>query len=327
MQKEYKNLDVNTIIKIEHWSETGIGNQFINYYFMEEVFLIKHHLEIMPYDSVMLGFSIVKPFSVPLYHKTFANSLSELCKNIADDLRKKQENKNEKNIINPNYDCNIISSQLKYLLNNDLSLCEFAKWLNTIQSILSKYNLKYFDYFENLSFISENWRNSTQYFKYISLLNSLPPSSFEKYPKIYLYSEIIQKSSNYGPICFITPEIGRWSSITNIGTMLDELTYCLSLLGQDIYVISPYYKKNKEGKIGYLENDKCGFIFLNTFEITLDKKYYFDMYFGKVNGVHKDFQDTEERNDFIYEIDLDDLIEEFNKTILNNPHFDVLSAK
>ena len=50
-----------------------------------------------------------------------------------------------------------------------------------------------------------------QSFKYISLLNSLPPNSFERYPKIYLYSEIIQKSSSYGPICFITPEIGRWS--------------------------------------------------------------------------------------------------------------------
>ena len=154
-----------------------------------------------------------------------------------------------------------------------------------VKSILSKYNLKYFDFFKNLAFISENWKNSTQYFKYISLLNSLPPKSFEKYPKIYLYSEIIQKSSNYGPICFITPELGRWSGITNLGKTIDEITHCLGLLGQDIYVISPYYQKNKNGKSNYLESDRCGFICLNSFEISLNKKYNFDIYFGKLHGV------------------------------------------
>ena len=281
MQKEYKDLDVNTIIKIENWSNKEQGNQYINYYFMEEIFSRKHHLEIMPYDSVMLGVSLVKPFNVNLFRKTFSDSLSELCKKISENLYNKRDNKNS----NISYDSNIISSQLKYLLNNNLSLCEFAKWLNTIQSILSKYSLKYFDYFKNLTFISENWKNSTQYFKYISLLNSLPPKSFEKYPKIYLYSEIIQKSSNFGPICFITPEIGKWSGLTNLGKTIDDLTHCLGLLGQDIYVISPYYQKNKDGKTNYLENDKCGFICLNSFEIILDKKYTFDIYFGKLHGV------------------------------------------
>ena len=108
---------------------------------MEEIFSRNHHLEIMPYDSVMLGVSLVKPFDVNLYRKTFSDSLSELCKKISENLKSKR---NDKNIEEINYDSNIISSQLKYLLNNNLSLCEFAKWLNTIQSILSKYNLKYF---------------------------------------------------------------------------------------------------------------------------------------------------------------------------------------
>ena len=290
MQKEYKDLDVNTIIKIENWNNKEQGNQYINYYFMEEIFSRTHHLEIMPYDSVMLGVSLVKPFNVNLYRKSFSDSLSELCKKIAENLNKKRD-KNSEEI---SYDSNIIASQLKYLLNNNLSLCEFAKWLNTIQSILSKYSLKYFDFFKNLTFISENWKNSTQYFKYISLLHSLPPKSFEKYPKIYLYSEIIQKSSNFGPICFVTPEIGRWSGITNLGKTIDEITHCLGLLGQDIYVISPYYQKNKDGKTNYLDNDKCGFICLNSFEILLDKKYTFEIYFGKLHGVKLYFIKNEE---------------------------------
>ena len=291
MKEEYKDLDVNTIIKIENWNISEKENQYINYYFMEEIFSRNHHLEIMPYDSVMLGVSLVKPFDVILYKNTFSESLSELCKKISENLKIKKDSKKFPEI---SYDSNIISAQLKYLLNNNLSLCEFAKWLNTIQSILSKYNLKYFDYFKNLSFISENWKNSTQYFKYISLLNSLPPKSFEKYPKIYLYSEIIQKSSNFGPICFITPEIGRWTGITNLGRTIDEITHCLGLLGQDIYVISPYYHKNKNNKINYLNNDKCGFICLNNYEVSLDKKYNFEIYFGKLHGVKLYFIKNEE---------------------------------
>jgi len=107
MQKEYKDLDVNTIIKIENWSNKEQGNQYINYYFMEEIFSRKHHLEIMPYDSVMLGVSLVKPFNVNLFRKTFSDSLSELCKKIAENL--KTNKKDIKNAVEITYDSNIIS--------------------------------------------------------------------------------------------------------------------------------------------------------------------------------------------------------------------------
>ena len=36
----------------------------------------------MPYDSFMIGFSIVKPFEPDLYHKIFSDSLIDLCKTI-----------------------------------------------------------------------------------------------------------------------------------------------------------------------------------------------------------------------------------------------------
>jgi hypothetical protein len=40
--------------------------------------------------------------------------------------------------------------------------------------------------------------------------------------------------------------------------MVDELAYGLSLLGQDVYVISPYYERNRKGETGYLEKDPAG---------------------------------------------------------------------
>ena len=284
----FKNLDINTIIKIENWDDSEI-----NYYFTDDIFSHKHLINIMPYDSFMIGFSIVKPFEPDLYHKIFSDSLIDLCKKINDNLRSENENKNNKlnnkkfisSLGKYSYDSYIISSQLKYLLENNLSLCEFAKWLNTIESILSEYNIKYADYFNNLSFIQKIPQLSTQYYKYISLLNYLPSYSFEKYPKINLYSDIIQNSNKFGTLCFITPEIGKWSSIGGLGVMIDELTQCLAKLGQDIVVIAPYYHLDKNGKSSYLENDENGFIYINDLEVKIDKNYTLKIFFGKKNKI------------------------------------------
>lgn len=240
----------------------------------------------MPYDSFMIGFSIVKPFDADLYHKIFSDSLIDLCKKINDNLRNESKNKQKhkkftSSLGNYSYDSYIISSQLKYLLENNLSLCEFAKWLNTIETILSEYNIKYLDYFNNLSFISKIPQLSTQYYKYISLLNSLPANSFEKYQKINLYSDTIDHSNQFGTLCFVTPEIGVWTTVGGLGVMIDELTECLSNLGQDIIIISPYYHVNKSGKSNYLENDQNGFIYINDLDVKLDKNYTFKIYFGK----------------------------------------------
>ena len=281
----FKNLDVNTIIKIENWDDSEI-----NYYFTDEIFSRKHRINIMPYDSFMIGFSIVKPFDADLYHKIFSDSLIDLCKKINDNLRNESKNKQRhkkftSSLGNYSYDSYIISSQLKYLLENNLSLCEFAKWLNTIETILSEYNIKYLDYFNNLSFITKIPQLSTQYYKYISLLNLLPANSFEKYPKINLYSDTVDHSNKFDTLCFVTPEIGKWTSVGGLGVMIDELTQCLANLGQEIIIISPYYHVNKEGKSNYLENDQNGFIYINDLEIKVDKIYIFKIFFGKRNKI------------------------------------------
>ena len=283
-KNDFKNLDINTIIKIENWDDSEI-----NYYFTDDIFSRKHIINIMPYDSFMLGFSIVKPFEPDLYHKIFSDSLIDLCKKINDNLRNEninmKLNKKKYALGKYSYDSYIISSQLKYLLENNLSLCEFAKWLNTIETILSEYNIKYLDYFNNLLFIQKYPHLSTQYYKYISLLNSLPSYSFEKYPKISLYSDIIENSNKFGVLCFITPEIGKWTSVEGLGVMIDELTQSLSKLGQDIIIISPYYHLDKSGKNNYLENEENSFIYINDLELIIDKTYIFKIYFGKKNNI------------------------------------------
>jgi len=69
-----------------------------------------------------------------------------------------------------------------------------------------------------------------------------------------LYNEILQRNT-LGPLVFVTPEIGRFSTVGGIGVMVDELTQDLVSLGCDITVISPYYNFNRHGKTGYLEDE------------------------------------------------------------------------
>jgi len=88
----FKNLDINTIIKIENWDDSEI-----NYYFTDDIFSRKHKISIMPFDSFMIGFSIVKPFEPDLYHKIFSDSLIDLCKKINDNLRNENKNKLKNN--------------------------------------------------------------------------------------------------------------------------------------------------------------------------------------------------------------------------------------
>ena len=60
---------------------------------------------------------------------------------------------------------------------------------------------------------------------------------------------------------------------------------------------------------------------------SLDKKAAENMkYLLYAPGLQKDFRDEEERNDFIYNIDLEELIKEFKDEISTHSYFDVLTA-
>jgi starch synthase len=47
-------------------------------------------------------------------------------------------------------------------------------------------------------------------------------------------------------ICFMTPELGKWSTIGGLGVMIDELSQGLASINEKIIVISPYYHRNKK---------------------------------------------------------------------------------
>lgn len=66
-------------------------------------------------------------------------------------------------------------------------------------------------------------------------------------------------SNHIGPIVFVTPELGKWSTVGGLGVMVDELSVGLAELGADVTCISPYYNVNRKGESDYLKSDGISF--------------------------------------------------------------------
>jgi hypothetical protein len=68
--------------------------------------------------------------------------------------------------------------------------------------------------------------------------------------------------------------------------MVDELAFGLaSSLGQDIWVISPYYDRNRKGETGYLEKDPAGIRYTKNVTVNLDASYTLGVHEGVVHNV------------------------------------------
>lgn len=71
--------------------------------------------------------------------------------------------------------------------------------------------------------------------------------------RVFDFAKAIMNFNKLGPIVFITPELGRWSTTGGLGIMVDELSIGLAQLGEEVICISPYYERNRKGETGYLE--------------------------------------------------------------------------
>jgi starch synthase len=72
----------------------------------------------------------------------------------------------------------------------------------------------------------------------------------------------VLKANNIGPLVFITPELGKWSNVGGLSTMVNELTQGLARapFNLDITVVSPYYDQNSKGETNYLQKPEYGSI-------------------------------------------------------------------
>jgi glycogen synthase len=108
-------------------------------------------------------------------------------------------------------------------------------------------------------------------------------------------------ANKIGPIVFTCPELGRFSTVGGLGVMVYELTQGLGELGEEVWVISPYYEKNKKGETGYLANDKAKIQWKVNISIQFGgQNYEIGLHRGYENGVNLIFLHNSELFPSVY---------------------------
>ena len=188
-----------------------------------------------------------------------------------------------------------LSRQLKEILTRKLCLKDFSDWFNSV--IISMQNDDLNEFITYLDCIQESDDLATEFFKYIYNLSKSKKKGYK-----YTYeAEKLYNKNKLGPICFITPELGNWTNVKDVGKTVDELTKGLCCLGQDIIIITPYYYSNYEGKTNYLEGDPLNFQHTREVTIYLDNNYTFNVYSGNSeNGIKYYFLENRDIFERIY---------------------------
>lgn len=106
-----------------------------------------------------------------------------------------------------------------------------------------------------------------------------------KNPEMKELCKRILQSNQIGPIVFVCPELGKWSTAGGLGVMVDELTQDLAELGCDVHVISPYYNRNRRGEHGYLAADGIHWV-QNIHTWVGAERVEVGIHEGWINGVH-----------------------------------------
>lgn len=65
----------------------------------------------------------------------------------------------------------------------------------------------------------------------------------------------VLRGNQLGRVVFVTPELGKWSTVGGLGVMVDELAQGLTNLGVPVTCVSPYYDRNRKGRTDYLRPD------------------------------------------------------------------------
>jgi len=111
--------------------------------------------------------------------------------------------------------------------------------------------------------------------------------------------KVLKNVSDMGPLVFVAPELGRFSTAGGLGVMVDELTKGLASLGSEVYVISPYYSVNRKGQWKYLEPD--GIVWTRNIQVRVGSRdLTVGIYEGIEEGVHLIFLEQGEYYPKVY---------------------------
>jgi starch synthase len=163
------------------------------------------------------------------------------------------------------------------------NISKFANVIGSLtENFLDKLNMTFFDLFMNNSMLKNNPLLSSRLMALCTRISEICEGQAIA-PK--RAAESILASNKLGPIVFCSPELGRWSTVGGLGVMVDELAQGLVMLGQEVWVISPYYERNRKGETGYLAKDPAGINYTENINISLPCGGTLGVHEGEVAGV------------------------------------------
>ena len=264
-----KEYHMNTVVL---FTDLMVENEK-DYYFINELVNEKIPFNLRPFNTICKAIVICKddPYA-------YAIAMNRSAVRLNTKILKKQ-------------DCSTtqLFIQIKNVVSKYSSLNDFAMMLGIIARLYAVPNkLKMFNLFLNVKDFTKDPVFGSQFIGYCKKLLKYKPKIPEslKISAIEVADELVT-SNKLGPVVFVAPELGRWSTVGGLGVMVDELTIGLAGLGEDIYVISPYYNKNRKGEVGYLAKDPAGFTYKNNVIVkAAGATYELGVHVGKVSGVN-----------------------------------------
>lgn len=112
-------------------------------------------------------------------------------------------------------------------------------------------------------------------------------SFFAKDPEVLkIIQEIVEKNI-LGPVVFVTPELAPWFKVGGLAVMVDELARGFATLGEDTYIIVPFFhrKKGSTQEIVLDPTGEYGIKYLFNIKVNLGQDYEeFGIHFGEIGG-------------------------------------------
>lgn len=169
--------------------------------------------------------------------------------------------------------------------NSPEDIVRFANIIGSLQeNFLEKLGLSFNDLFINNAKLREDPVLASRLLALCSRIVEIADEEHKDLAPLKAAKTVVD-SNKLGPIIFCAPELGRWSTVGGLGVMVDELSIGLADLGQEVWVISPYYERNRKGETGYLARDPAGIDYSGNIKISIGGGTTIGVHEGVVSGV------------------------------------------
>ena len=162
-------------------------------------------------------------------------------------------------------------NQLHDLLFSNPNQLEFQNWINFTINLLKSNDIPLSQFVPRISFLANNEQASSIFF---SKLKSL------EIPETNEFFKEVNTNNILGPICLVTPELGNFSSVGSLGITVDEFSKGLEKIGQEVIIISPYYKNFKNDN-----EDNLDIQIFKNIEVSLDEIFNFEIYYAEKDNI------------------------------------------